>query len=777
MANLTPELEAALHNVFHYASENRHEVVTAEHLLFQILDTPSGIKTLEAVRADIKQLRADLAEYLDTYIPKLPASSSKKPEHTGAFSDVLQRAIFQVSGSGRSEVSVNEILISLFGQKDSHALYLLGKQGIKRIDVVNFVAKGVAPGASGAPVPEGAEEHGEDGENQVNPLDAFAENLNRRASEGRIDPLVGRDEEVERTIQILCRRRKNNPLLVGEAGVGKTAIAEGLAKRIVEGTVPSVLADCEIYALDLGSLVAGTKYRGDFEQRIKAVVSKLKKDPKKILFIDEIHTLIGAGASGGGNMDASNLLKPALSSGELRCIGATTHQEFRTIFEKEHALARRFQKVDIGEPSIDDTIKILTGLKDRYEKHHGVTYTAESIEAAARLASRFIPDRHMPDKAIDVLDEAGARQRTLPEGQAKTEIGIPEIEAVVAKIARVPTGSVSQSDRERLRTLDASLKNAVFGQDPAADMLARAIKRSRADLGRKNKPIGSFLFAGPTGVGKTEITKQLADTMGLPLVRFDMSEYMEKHAVAKLIGAPPGYVGFEGGGQLTEAINKHPYCVLLLDEIEKAHPDIFNILLQAMDNASMTDNNGRAASFKNVIIVMTTNTGAEASERMPIGFSQVPTDTQNAARDAALKGKFSPEFRNRLDAVIQFSPLSPEVIMKVAEKQLTILEAELRSRDEPVSAIFSDALKAHLAKAGFDPKNGARPMERLIQDTIRDALADELLFGDLQQGGEVEIDVATAADGSVKVVHKVTQAGSAPKKNPPRSRKKIGSPS
>lgn len=761
--DLSDELNKMMKSVFDEAIEKHFEVVTCELLFLHLMETVTGKKTLEAVGLNgdkYEAIQKDLREYVRVYTPSYEDSSkAKPPQPTPAFQRVVQRAIFHAHSAASEgqavSVSVNELLVSFFSEKNGHVTQLLQQQNISRLDVVNFISHGRRPAldGSGQKVADGVD----DGGAPNDALDSFTTNLNKRAKDGKIDPLVGREDEVERVIQTLCRRRKNNPLLVGEAGVGKTAIAEGLAKRIVEGNVPDVLKDCEVLSLEVGSLVAGTKYRGDFEQRIKDVITTLKSDTKKILFIDEIHTLIGAGASSGGSMDASNLLKPALASGDLRCIGATTYEEYRQVFEKEHALARRFQKLDVAEPSVKDTIQILMGLKGKYETHHGVTYSDEAISAAANLASRHINDRHMPDKAIDVIDEAGARQRTRSADQAKKVIEVQDIEDIVAKIARIPSMSVSRPDKERLRSLESDLTSAVFGQDNAAHALANAIKRSRASLGRKDKPVGSFLFTGPTGVGKTEITKQLSKTLGLELIRFDMSEYMEKHSVARLIGAPPGYVGFEGGGQLTEKINQHPHSILLLDEIEKAHPDIFNILLQAMDNATLTDNNGRKADFRNVIIVMTSNVGARvAAEKRSMGFTHSTEEVQNDEREKALKERFSPEFRNRLDAVVPFRALDNVIILKVVEKMLTDLDVELGARAEPVSAIFTDALRDHLAKTGFDPQMGARPMERLIQETIRDALTDELLFGGLEFGGEVEIDAVKDNDtGKMKVSHKI----------------------
>ena len=655
---------------------------------------------------------------------------------TLGFQRVIQRAILHVQSSGNKEVNGANVLVAIFGEKDSHAVYYLQKQAITRLDVVNFIAHGISK------VPQNTVKSETEGETEAEtqapagPLESYTINLNALAVQGKIDPLIGRDGELERVIQTLCRRRKNNPLLVGEAGVGKTAIAEGLARRIIESSVPEILAKANIYALDMGALLAGTKYRGDFEQRLKAVIKQLGENPEAILFIDEIHTLIGAGSASGGTMDASNLLKPALSNGQLKCIGATTYTEYRGIFEKDHALSRRFQKIDVNEPSISDTVEILKGLKQRFEAHHGIKYSAAAITSAVDLSVRFITDRHLPDKAIDVIDEAGAAQRILPKSKQKKTIGKIDIEDIVAKIARVPSTQVSSDDRRALKNLDRDLKAVVFGQELAIDTLAKAIKMARSGLGTPGKPIGSFLFSGPTGVGKTEVAKQLAYCMGIELLRFDMSEYMERHAVSRLIGAPPGYVGFDQGGQLTEAVTKKPYCVLLLDEIEKAHPDIYSILLQVMDHGTLTDNNGRKADFRNVIIIMTTNAGQESIQKANMGF----TNTRQAGDEMVeIKRLFSPEFRNRLDATISFKALDHEIILRVVDKFLIQLEEQLH--EKKVEAIFTDALKTHLATKGFDPTMGARPMSRLIQDTIRSALADELLFGKLSGGGHVTVDL------------------------------------
>ncbi|QDQ27366.1 ATP-dependent Clp protease ATP-binding subunit ClpA [Chitinimonas arctica] len=738
---IAQELEVSLHAAFVEARQKRHEYITVEHLLLAMLDNQSAAEVLRACGAKIDQLRRELTDFVAEHTPLVAGSSEVETQPTIGFQRVIQRAILHVQSSGKKEVTGANVLVAIFGEKDSHAVYFLHQQGITRLDVVNFISHGiskVAPQAGGHGAAKGSEgEHDAEAEQQSHSaLDSFTLNLNQAASQGRIDPLIGRDHEIERVIQVLCRRRKNNPLLVGEAGVGKTAIAEGLAKRIVDGDVPDILVDATVYSLDMGALLAGTKYRGDFEQRLKAVIKQLGEDRNGILFIDEIHTVVGAGAASGGTLDASNLLKPALSNGALKCVGATTYTEFRGIFEKDTALSRRFQKIDVAEPSIEQTVEILKGLKSRFEEHHGVKYTAAALHTAAELSAKYINDRHLPDKAIDVIDEAGAAQKILPKSRQKKTIGKGEVEEIVAKIARIPPKSVSSDDRNALKTLDRDLKSVVFGQENAIDALATAIKMARAGLGNPQKPIGSFLFSGPTGVGKTEVARQLAYTMGIELIRFDMSEYMERHAVSRLIGAPPGYVGFDQGGLLTEAITKHPYAVLLLDEIEKAHPDIFNVLLQVMDHGTLTDNNGRKADFRNVIIVMTTNAGAESLNKSSIGFT-----SNKAVGDemAEIKRLFTPEFRNRLDATISFAPLNQDIILQVVDKFLMQLEAQLH--EKKVEAHFTEALKAYLAKKGFDPLMGARPMARLIQDTVRKALADELLFGSLAGGGEVSIDI------------------------------------
>ena len=737
---ISQELEVSLHMAFVEARQKRHEFITVEHLLLAMLDNPSAAQVLRACAANIEELRKVLAEFVLQHTPVVSGSDEVDTQPTLGFQRVIQRAILHVQSSGKKEVTGANVLVAIFGEKDSHAVYFLHQQGVTRLDVVNFISHGISKVQDSAgPNKSSGHETEPEAEAEQQPataLENFTQNLNAQALLGKIDPLIGRELELERVIQTLCRRRKNNPLLVGEAGVGKTAIAEGLARRIVEGNIPEVLAQSTVYSLDMGALLAGTKYRGDFEQRLKAVLKHLLDNNKAILFIDEIHTLIGAGAASGGTLDASNLLKPALSSGQLKCIGATTYNEYRGIFEKDHALSRRFQKIDVPEPTVAETVEILRGLKSRFEAHHGVKYTAAALSTAAELSAKYINDRHLPDKAIDVIDEAGAAQRILPKSKQKKLITPKEIEEIVAKIARIPPKTVSSDDRSALKNLDRDLKAVVFGQDKAIDALASAIKMARSGLGNAQKPIGSFLFSGPTGVGKTEVARQLAYTMGIELLRFDMSEYMERHAVSRLIGAPPGYVGFDQGGLLTEAISKHPYSVLLLDEIEKAHPDIFNILLQVMDHGALTDNNGRKADFRNVIIIMTTNAGAESLNKTQIGF----TTPEKAGDELAdIKRFFSPEFRNRLDASISFKSLDKEVIMRVVDKFLMQLEEQLH--EKKVEANFTDALKEYLAKQGFDPLMGARPMARLIQDTIRKALADELLFGRLARGGRVTVDM------------------------------------
>ncbi len=740
---IAQELEVSLHMAFVEARQQRHEFITVEHLLLALLDNPSAAEVLRACAANGDELRKNLTGFIKENTPVVPGAEEIDTQPTLGFQRVIQRAIMHVqsTSNGKKEVTGANVLVAIFGEKDSHAVYYLHQQGITRLDVVNFISHGItkAPQPREASREEPTEAEAETGSPQQGALDQYTHNLNAAAREGRIDPLIGRENEVERVIQVLCRRRKNNPLLVGEAGVGKTAIAEGLAWRITEGDVPEVLTDATVYSLDMGALLAGTKYRGDFEQRLKAVLKQLKQAQGAILFIDEIHTLIGAGSASGGTLDASNLLKPALSSGTLKCIGATTYNEYRGIFEKDHALSRRFQKIDVVEPTVEQTVQILRGLKSRFEEHHGIKYSASALSAAAELSAKYINDRHLPDKAIDVIDEAGAAQRILPKSRQKKIVSKGEIEDIVAKIARIPPASVSSDDRSRLQTLDRDLKATVFGQDPAIDALAAAIKMSRSGLGKPDKPIGAFLFSGPTGVGKTEVAKQLAFILGIELIRFDMSEYMERHAVSRLIGAPPGYVGFDQGGLLTEAITKKPHAVLLFDEIEKAHQDIFNILLQVMDHGTLTDNNGRKADFRNVIIIMTTNAGAETMNKATIGFT-----TQRQAGDemADIKRLFTPEFRNRLDAIVSFKPLDENVILRVVDKFLLQLEQQLA--EKKVEVTFTDKLRKFLAKKGFDPLMGARPMQRLIQDTIRKALADELLFGKLVNGGKVTVDLDDA---------------------------------
>ena len=742
---IAQELEVSLHMAFVEARQQRHEFITVEHLLLALLDNPSAAEVLRACSANIDDLRKALAGFIKDNTPQVSGTEEVDTQPTLGFQRVIQRAIMHVqsTGNGKKEVTGANVLVAIFGEKDSHAVYYLHQQGITRLDVVNFIAHGIRksdpPEAakSDAPAsPEAEEQGGGERNEKASPLEQYTQNLNQAAKEGKIDPLIGREYEVERTIQILCRRRKNNPLLVGEAGVGKTAIAEGLAWRITQGTVPEILAEANDYSLDMGALLAGTKYRGDFEQRLKGVLKALKDKPNGILFIDEIHTLIGAGAASGGTLDASNLLKPALSSGQLKCIGATTFTEYRGIFEKDAALSRRFQKVDVVEPTVSETVDILKGLKSRFEEHHNVKYAVAALQAAAELSAKFINDRHLPDKAIDVIDEAGAAQRIMVASKRKKTIGKAEIEDIVAKIARIPPANVSNDDRSKLQTIERDLKSVVFGQDKALEVLASAVKMARSGLGKTDKPIGSFLFSGPTGVGKTEAAKQLAYILGIDLIRFDMSEYMERHAVSRLIGAPPGYVGFDQGGLLTEAVTKKPHCVLLLDEIEKAHPDIFNVLLQVMDHGTLTDNNGRKADFRNVIIIMTTNAGAETMNKATIGFTN-PRQAGDEMGD--IKRLFTPEFRNRLDSMVSFKALDENVIMRVVDKFLLQLETQLG--EKKVEVTFSDKLRKFLAKKGFDPLMGARPMQRLIQDTIRKALADELLFGRLIDGGRLEVDL------------------------------------
>jgi ATP-dependent Clp protease ATP-binding subunit ClpA len=733
---IAQELEVSLHMAFVEARQKQHEFITVEHLLLAMLDNPSAAEVLKACGVDLEETRGVLTDFINEHTPRLSPHSDADTQPTQGFQRVIQRAILHVQSSGKKEVTGANVLVAIFGEKESHAVYFLNQRGVTRLDVVNYIAHGITKHPQQK---QEKGEHKEDGENAAEgpgALEAYTINLNQMARQGKTDPLIGRAFELERVVQVLCRRRKNNPLLVGEAGVGKTAIAEGLARRINDGDVPELLRLYQVYSLDMGALLAGTKYRGDFEQRLKAVLKQLADNPKSILFIDEIHTIIGAGAASGGTLDASNLLKPALSTGALKCIGATTYGEFRQIFEKDHALSRRFQKVDVPEPSVAETIEILKGLKSRFEQHHGVKYAPAALTTAAELSARFINDRHLPDKAIDVIDEAGAAQKILPKSKQKKVISKTEIEEIVAKIARIPAKNVTSDDRNALKTLDRDLKNVVFGQDKAIDALVAAIRMARSGLGNPRKPIGNFLFSGPTGVGKTEVARQLAYCLGVELIRFDMSEYMERHAVSRLIGAPPGYVGFDQGGQLTEAITKHPYSVLLFDEIEKAHPDIFNILLQVMDHGTLTDNNGRKADFRNVTLIMTTNAGASDLAKSTMGF----TASKSAGDEMAeIKRMFTPEFRNRLDATISFATLDHEIILKVVDKFLLELENQLH--EKKVEPEFTPALKSFLARKGFDPQMGARPMARLIQDMIRKALADELLFGRLVNGGHVTIDI------------------------------------
>jgi ATP-dependent Clp protease ATP-binding subunit ClpA len=736
---LSRELEVTLNQAFKAAREQRHEFMTVEHLLLALLDNPSATKVLKACGANLSQLRNELNAFLRENSPVLPEDDDRETQPTLGFQRVLQRAVFHVQSSGKKEVTGANVLVAIFSERESHAVYLLGRQNVARLDVVNYISHGISKvgedGQGGEPAAN-SDEDGEQPEPSKSALEQYCVNLNEQARRGKIDPLIGRALEVERTIQVLCRRRKNNPLFVGEAGVGKTAIAEGLAKKIVDNEVPEVLKGSTIYALDLGALLAGTKYRGDFEKRFKNVLAQLGKDPGSILFIDEIHTIIGAGAASGGVMDASNLIKPILASGDLKCIGSTTYQEYRGIFEKDRALSRRFQKIDISEPSVEDSVKILMGLRSRFEEHHQVKYTNQALRSAVELTNRYITDRHLPDKAIDVIDEAGAAQQLLAPSKRKKTITVHEVEQIVAKIARVPPKTVSTSDKDVLKNLDRDLKLVVFGQDEAISTLAAAIKMARSGLGDQRKPIGQFLFAGPTGVGKTEVSRQLAKILGIELIRFDMSEYMERHTVSRLIGAPPGYVGFDQGGLLTEAVIKHPHAVLLLDEIEKAHPDVFNILLQVMDHGTLTDTNGRQTDFRNVIIIMTTNAGADRISRSSIGFT-----LQDHSSDAgeAIKKMFSPEFRNRLDSIIQFKPLNEQTILHVVDKFLTELETQLNEKS--VTMEVDEEARAWLARHGHDPLMGARPMARLIQERLKRLLAEELLFGRLEHGGDVLVTV------------------------------------
>jgi ATP-dependent Clp protease ATP-binding subunit ClpA len=738
---LSRNLEQTLHRALAQANARRHEYSTLEHLLLALTEDQDAISVLRACGVDLSKLREQLADYIDNELSNLTTDGGDEAKPTAGFQRVLQRAAIHVQSSGRDEVTGANVLVALFSERESHAVYFLQEQEMTRFDAVNYISHGIskAPGqtetrrVSGADSDAQAEKVVKKGHEA---LDAYCVNLNRKAQSGKIDPLIGRDHEVERTIQILCRRSKNNPLYVGDPGVGKTAIAEGLARRIVHGEVPEVLKDAVIYALDMGALLAGTRYRGDFEERLKAVINEIDQQSGSILFIDEIHTVIGAGATSGGAMDASNLLKPALAQGTLRCIGSTTYKEYRSYFEKDRALVRRFQKIDVNEPSIADSIKILTGLKPYYEKHHRVRYTADAIKTAVELSARYIGDRKLPDKAIDVIDEVGAAQALLPEGRRRKTIGVKEVEAVVAKIARIPPKSVSRDDKEALRSLETSLKTMVFGQDKPIEALASAIKLARAGLREPEKPIGSYLFSGPTGVGKTEVARQLAKSLGIELTRFDMSEYMERHTVSRLIGAPPGYVGFDQGGLLTDAVDQHPHQVLLLDEIEKAHPDLFNILLQVMDYGKLTDHNGKVVDFRNVILIMTTNAGAADMAKPTIGFERtvrIGEDTE------AIEKMFTPEFRNRLDAIIPFGGLTPEIIGRVVDKFVIQLETQLADRGVEIE--MTDAARRWLGEQGYDVKMGARPLARTIQEYVKKPLAEELLFGKLSKGGIVRIDV------------------------------------
>ena len=742
---LSNELELCLNDAFSAAREKRHEFMTVEHLLLALIDVPQVVEVLKACGADIEKLRRDLTDFVNETTPQLADDQEREVQPTLGFQRVLQRAVFHIQSSGKDKVHATNVLVAIFGEKQSHAAYLLSMQDVVRLDVVNYISHGLSKVSDNPKSSDSATAGNEtaEPESEAGPLEQYATNLNERAAEGKIDPLIGRDAEIERTIEILCRRRKNNPLYVGDAGVGKTALAEGLARKIHEGDVPDVLKDCTIYSLDMGTLIAGTKYRGDFEKRLKGLLAELKKQEGAVLFIDEIHTVIGAGAASGGVMDASNLIKPVLSSGELRCIGSTTFQEYRGIFEKDHALARRFRKVEVVEPSVDETVEILLGLRDRFESHHGVTYTDDALRAAAELAARHINDRQLPDKAIDVIDEAGANVRLRPEGQVRDRVDVDDIETVVAKIARIPPKSVSTSDRDVLRNLERNLKLVIFGQDPAVESLASAIKMARSGLRDETKPVGALLFAGPTGVGKTEVTRQLAMIMGIELVRFDMSEYMERHTVSRLIGAPPGYVGYDQGGLLTEAVTKNPHCVLLLDEVEKAHPEVFNLLLQVMDHGTLTDNNGRKADFRNVILVMTTNAGAQEMSRRSIGFTEQDHSTDGME---VLRKSFTPEFRNRLDGIIQFAPLEKSTIVRVVDKLIVELEATLE--DKGVSFSLDDSARAWIADNGYDPLMGARPMARLIQEHIKRPLAEEMLFGELVNGGSA---LVTVEDGELAI--------------------------
>ncbi|MDH3576381.1 MAG: ATP-dependent Clp protease ATP-binding subunit ClpA [Gammaproteobacteria bacterium] len=741
---LSSELEFCLNEAFQRARDRRHEFMTVEHLLLALLDIPKVHEILKACDANIPELRRQLVECVDEQTPRLADDDDTDVQPTLGFQRVLQRAVFHVQSSGKKEVTGSNVLVAIFSEKQSQAVYFLNLQDITRLDVVNYISHGLpqVPGDAGDEEAEAQLEP--DADVEKSPLDMYATNLNEQAIQGKIDPLIGRELEIERTVQILCRRRKNNPLYVGEAGVGKTALAEGLARMITEERVPEVLRDSTIYALDMGTLIAGTKYRGDFEKRLKGVIAEISEDPGAILFIDEIHTVIGAGAASGGVMDASNLIKPVLANGEIRCIGSTTYSEYRGIFEKDHALARRFQKIDVPEPSIEETVAILKGLKSRFEEHHGIRYENAALESAAELSARHINDRHLPDKAIDVMDEAGANLRLQPVAERSEIVTVEMVENIVAKMARIPAKSVSVSDRDALRTLERDLKLTIFGQDRAIEALSSAIKMSRSGLREEEKPIGAFLFAGPTGVGKTEVTRQLAMSMGVELLRFDMSEYMERHTVSRLIGAPPGYVGFDQGGLLTEAVSKHPHAVVLLDEIEKAHPEVFNLLLQVMDHGTLTDNNGRKADFRNIILVMTTNAGAGEMSRASIGFTEQDHSSDGMT---VIKKSFSPEFRNRLDTIIQFASLDIDSIKRVVDKLVVELEAKLGNNN--VTLELDDEAREWIAERGYDPKMGARPMARVIQEQIKRPLAEELLFGSLADGGHVKITVG--ADGNLQL--------------------------
>ena len=741
---LSSELEFCLNEAFQRARDRRHEYMTVEHLLLAILDIPKVHETLKACDSNITELRRQLVECIEEQTPLLSDEDEADVQPTLGFQRVLQRAVFHVQSSGKKEVTGSNVLVAIFSEKQSQAVYFLNLQDVTRLDIVNYISHGM-PQIPGDGSEEGETQVESEAEPDASPLELYATNLNQRAIEGKIDPLIGRELEIERTVQILCRRRKNNPLYVGEAGVGKTALAEGLARMITEERVPEVLRDCTIYALDMGTLIAGTKYRGDFEKRLKGVIAEIHDDPGAVLFIDEIHTVIGAGAASGGVMDASNLIKPVLANGEIRCIGSTTYSEYRGIFEKDHALARRFQKIDVPEPTVPETVAILHGLKSRFEEHHGIRYESAALEAAVELSARHINDRHLPDKAIDVMDEAGANLRLIPVANRSEVVTVELVENIVAKMARIPAKSVSASDRDALRTLERDLRLTIFGQDRAIEALGGAIKMSRSGLREEEKPIGAFLFAGPTGVGKTEVTRQLALLMGVELIRFDMSEYMERHTVSRLIGAPPGYVGFDQGGLLTEAVTKNPHAVVLLDEVEKAHPEVFNLLLQVMDHGTLTDNNGRKADFRNVILVMTTNAGAQEMSRTSIGFTHQDNSTDGLE---IIKKKFSPEFRNRLDAIIQFASLDIDSVIRVVDKLVVELEAKLENNN--VTLELDDAAREWIAERGYDPMMGARPMARIIQEEIKRPLAEELLFGRLEDGGHVKITIGK--DGNLELI-------------------------